>query len=196
MSPARLLKTGRALRCLGLFLCLQRRPVYAFRLQRGCGTQDPCIQRHAHEEPVPSVEEFVQERPSGSEVILKRIGRHAVASLSSMITCACACATFHLLEYGFPVLVRFPFPLLGLGVFSLWVAPLSLCQSPGSCSLLCGRWGPALDFFLGLLLRQRKFQIEIRYIYSLIRAPLWLSSKESACQYMRWGFDPWVRKIP
>ena len=24
----------------------------------------------------------------------------------------------------------------------------------------------------------------------------WLSSKESACQYRRCGFDPWVGKIP
>ena len=26
--------------------------------------------------------------------------------------------------------------------------------------------------------------------------PRWLSGKESACQYRRCGFDPWVRKIP
>ena len=26
--------------------------------------------------------------------------------------------------------------------------------------------------------------------------PKWLCGKESACQYKRHGFDPWVRKIP
>ena len=26
--------------------------------------------------------------------------------------------------------------------------------------------------------------------------PWWLSGKESACQYRRYGFDPWVEKIP
>ena len=26
--------------------------------------------------------------------------------------------------------------------------------------------------------------------------PWWLSCKESTCQCRRWGFDPWVRKIP
>jgi len=26
--------------------------------------------------------------------------------------------------------------------------------------------------------------------------PWWLSGKESACQYRRRGFNPWVRKIP
>ena len=29
-----------------------------------------------------------------------------------------------------------------------------------------------------------------------ISLPRWLSSKESACQCKRHGFDPWVRKIP
>ena len=52
-------------------------------------------------------------------------------------------------------------------------------QCPAGCCVVGG--GPSLDFFLGFLLCQHKFQIEIRYIYSLIRAPLWLSGKESAC---------------
>ena len=72
---------------------------------------------------MPSVEEFVQELPSGSEVISKRTGRHVVASLSSMITSVCGCATLRLLENDFPVWVLFPFPLLGAGgCLSLWVA--------------------------------------------------------------------------
>ena len=33
----------------------------------------------------------------------------------------------------------------------------------------------------------------IRYIF---RIPWWLSGKDSACQYRRHGFNPWVRKIP
>ena len=31
---------------------------------------------------------------------------------------------------------------------------------------------------------------------SMLGLPWWLSSKESACQCRRHGFDPWVRKIP
>jgi len=30
----------------------------------------------------------------------------------------------------------------------------------------------------------------------MVDLPWWLSSKESACQCKRWGFDLWVRKIP
>ena len=30
----------------------------------------------------------------------------------------------------------------------------------------------------------------------IYRLPLWLSSKESACQCRRCRFNPWVRKIP
>ena len=30
----------------------------------------------------------------------------------------------------------------------------------------------------------------------VIGIPWWLSGKESACQYRRCGFNPWVRKIP
>ena len=33
-------------------------------------------------------------------------------------------------------------------------------------------------------------------LMKLLRLPWWLSGKESACQYRRLGFDPWVRKIP
>ena len=33
-------------------------------------------------------------------------------------------------------------------------------------------------------------------LMKLLRLPWWLSGKESACQYGRLGFDPWVRKIP
>ena len=36
-------------------------------------------------------------------------------------------------------------------------------------------------------------------VYSLGGLPSWLSSKESACRFMRhkrWGFDPWVRTMP
>ena len=29
-----------------------------------------------------------------------------------------------------------------------------------------------------------------------MRLTWWLSGKESACQGQRYGFDPWVRKIP
>ena len=32
--------------------------------------------------------------------------------------------------------------------------------------------------------------------YFGIGLPWWLSGKESACQCRRWGFDPWVGKIP
>ena len=101
---------------------------------------------------MPSVEEFVQELPSGSEVISKRTGRHVIASLSSMITSVCGCATLHLLEYDFPVLVLFPFPLSGLGGVCPCGWPfLSLCQTPVSCRLLCGRWGPLIGFLPRLL---------------------------------------------
>ena len=31
---------------------------------------------------------------------------------------------------------------------------------------------------------------------SKLRLPRWLSGKEPACQCRRWGFDPWVGKIP
>ena len=138
---------------------------------------------------MPSVEEFVQELPSGSEVISKRTGRHVVASLSSMIASVCGCATLRLLENDFPVLVLFPFPLSGVGGGVVPVGGPSSAsarpQCPAGCCVVGG--GPSLDFFLGFLLCQHKFQIEIRYIYSLIRAPLWLSGKESACQYRRWG---------
>ena len=30
----------------------------------------------------------------------------------------------------------------------------------------------------------------------MVDLPWWLSSKESACQCKRWGFDLWVRKVP
>ena len=35
----------------------------------------------------------------------------------------------------------------------------------------------------------------ISNFWELVGLPCWLSVKESACQYIRWGFDPWVRKI-
>ena len=31
------------------------------------------------------------------------------------------------------------------------------------------------------------------FLWGLLR---WLSGKESTCQWRRWGFDPWVGKIP
>ena len=32
--------------------------------------------------------------------------------------------------------------------------------------------------------------------YIIVGLPWWLSNKESACQYRRQGFNPWVRNIP
>ena len=37
----------------------------------------------------------------------------------------------------------------------------------------------------------------LRNLHTILHGlPWWLSNKESACQCMRWAFDPWVRKIP
>ena len=33
-------------------------------------------------------------------------------------------------------------------------------------------------------------------LYYVIRLSRWHSGKESACQCRRWGFDPWVGKMP
>ena len=33
-------------------------------------------------------------------------------------------------------------------------------------------------------------------VYKVIWLPRWLSDKEHTCQCRRWGFNPWVRKIP
>ena len=35
-----------------------------------------------------------------------------------------------------------------------------------------------------------------KYSVSYWRLPWWLNGKEPACQFMRHGFNPWVRKIP
>ena len=43
--------------------------------------------------------------------------------------------------------------------------------------------------------RDGKKGIIMRWV-SNRRLPWWLSGKESACQYRRCGFDPWVGKIP
>ena len=34
------------------------------------------------------------------------------------------------------------------------------------------------------------------HIYHLYWLPWWFSGKQSTCQCRRWGFDPWVGKIP
>ena len=33
-------------------------------------------------------------------------------------------------------------------------------------------------------------------LFELLGFPRWLSGKESACQWGRWGFSPWIGKIP
>lgn len=53
VSPAGLLKTSKALRCLWLFPCLQSWAVCAPRSRQWCGTQDLCVQRDARGEPMP-----------------------------------------------------------------------------------------------------------------------------------------------
>ena len=34
-----------------------------------------------------------------------------------------------------------------------------------------------------------------QFIFENLLSHLWHSGKESACQWRRWGFDPWVRKM-
>ena len=38
--------------------------------------------------------------------------------------------------------------------------------------------------------------IQLWQFTSLFWLPWWLSGKESACRYLRWGFHPWAGKIP
>ena len=56
---------------------------------------------------------------------------------------------------------------------------------------------------LGRMSSRPTYVVAYVRIFSLFKAnnipwylPRWLSSKESACQCRRHGFDPWVRKIP
>ena len=39
-------------------------------------------------------------------------------------------------------------------------------------------------------------QYLVEYRSAFLRLSRWLSGEESACQYRRYGFGPWVRKIP
>ena len=46
---------------------------------------------------------------------------------------------------------------------------------------------------------ETQFPYNLSIARVFIRLPRWLSSKESACQcrkHRRYGFDPWVRKVP
>lgn len=110
---------GKAHRWLGCFIsCGADQSVHAIRLQQWYGRQDLGVQRGAHREPVPSVQGFVWELPSGQEVISKRTGTHAFAFFH-----VCFCLYLCTLEF-----VGIWFPSLGALVFStfrdvsLWVA--------------------------------------------------------------------------
>ena len=51
--------------------------------------------------------------------------------------------------------------------------------------------------FLSRELQASNFEdLRIRNCGKVNGVPWWLSSKEPTCQCRRWGFDPWVRKIP
>ena len=54
-------------------------------------------------------------------------------------------------------------------------------------------WWEFLCFTCITLYMTIRFYINM---YSYLWLPWWLSGKESACQFRRHGFNPWVRKIP
>ena len=108
-----------------------------------------------------------------------------VASVSSLLDCELLWAWESLVISAFPVLQRC---LLLLS---------DVMGSTESCKDFCNKSKTKLFTYLSSSeTLTKKYLKKFYWSIGVWGLPWWLSGKEHTCQFRKWGFKPWVRKLP